>query len=107
VATDNTQAVIDHHSKALLAGDLDAVMDDYTEDSVFISNLGGVMKGLDAIRSAFAAAGAFPGFEETSAIVEGECAYNTWKMDGIAFASDTFIVREGKIAVQTVAMVFA
>jgi ketosteroid isomerase-like protein len=106
VSTANTQAVIDHHSKALLAGDLDAVMDDYTEDSMFISNLGGVMKGLDAIRSAFAAAGTFGGFEETLTLVEGECAYNTWKMDGVKFASDTFIVRDGKIVVQTVALVF-
>jgi ketosteroid isomerase-like protein len=81
-------------------------MDDYTEDSMFISNLGGAMKGLAAIRSAFAAAGEFPGFEETFMLVEGDCAYNTWKMDGIKFASDTFIVRDGKIVVQTVAMVF-
>jgi uncharacterized protein (TIGR02246 family) len=102
-----TQAVLDHHSKALLAGDLDGVMADYSEDSVFITNLGGVMKGLDAIRSAFAAAGDFAGHQETSVCVDGEFAYITWKMTGITFAADTFVVRDGTIVLQTVAMVFA
>jgi len=72
VSADITKAVIDHHVTALLAGDIDAVMADYTEDWVLISNLGGVVKGLAAIRAMIAAAGEFPGFEETAARIEGE-----------------------------------
>ena len=106
VTATDTRAVLDHHSKALLAGDLDGVMEDYTEESVFISNLGGAVKGRDVIRSMFAAAGDFAGHEETSVYVEGEYAYVTWKMAGVTFASDTFVVRNGKIVLQTVAMVF-
>ena len=46
---------LDHHLAALLVGDVDGLMQDYTDDSVFISNLSGVLKGLDAIWSMFAA----------------------------------------------------
>ena len=52
--TDETKAILDHHNAMLDAGDVDGIMEDYTEDSVFISNLGGVAKGLEAIRGVFA-----------------------------------------------------
>jgi ketosteroid isomerase-like protein len=106
MTTDETRAVLDHHTKALLAQDLDAVMEDYDENSVFISNLGGVVTGLDALRAIFGAAGGISGFEETSVHVEGEAAYTTWKTAGVAFGTDTFVIRNGKVALQTVAMVF-
>jgi len=107
MSSDNTQAIVDHHSKALLAGDIDGVMEDYTDASVLITNLGGVVKGRDALRAAFEAAGAFSGFEETSAHVEGDLAYVTWKMTGISLGTDTFVVSNGKIVMQTATFVFA
>ena len=63
--------------------------------------------GIPAIRPMFANAGAMPGFEQTSQHVEGDVGFVTWKADGIAFGTDTFLLRDGKIAVQTVALHFA
>jgi ketosteroid isomerase-like protein len=93
---------------ALESGDLDDVMADYTEDSVFISNLGGVIKGLEAIRGVFSmSVGAMAGFEAGVEHVDGEIAFVTWKAEGIALGTDTFVVRDGKVAAQTVVLHFA
>jgi len=62
-----TEAVVEHHMAALQAGDIDTVMEDYTDESVFIINLGGVFTGKDAIRPFFEAAGQPAGFTRTSA----------------------------------------
>ena len=35
----STRAVLDHHLAALLAGDVDGLMRDYADDSLFISDL--------------------------------------------------------------------
>ena len=106
--TDATKAVLDHHMAALDAGDLDDIMSDYTEDSVFISNLGGVVKGLEAIRGVFAmTADGMAGFESGVEHVDGEIAFVTWKADGIALGTDTFVVRDGKVTAQTVVLHFA
>jgi ketosteroid isomerase-like protein len=108
MSTEDTKAVLDHHSETLAAGDLDGLMDDYTEDSVFISNLGGVAKGLDAIRANFAAlTDGLPGHEPLGEHVDGDIAYVWWKADGIAFGTDTFLVQDGKIVTQTVGLHFA
>ena len=105
--TDETKAVLDHHTAVLEAGDLDGIMEDYTEDSVFISNLGGVVKGLDGIRAVFAmSAGNMPGVEFGVEHVDGEIAFVTWKAEGIPLGTDTFVVRDGKIAAQTVVLHF-
>jgi ketosteroid isomerase-like protein len=107
VSSDETQAVVDHHMAALNTGDIDTLMEDYTDESVFIINLGGVFTGKEAIRPFFEASGQMPGFERTSVHVAGDTYYVTWTADGIAFGTDTLIVRDGKIAVQTVAIVLA
>ena len=107
MSTDETRAVVEHHMAALQAGDIDAVMEDYTDESVFIINLGGVFTGRDAIRPFFEASGSMPGFTETASHAEGDTFYVTWTADGISFGTDTLVVRDGKIAVQTVAVVLA
>ena len=105
MSTEDTKAVLDHHQEMLDAGDVDGLMSDYTEDSVFITNLGGAVKGLEGIRSVFAAtAGGMPGFELLGEVVEGDVAYIWWTSEGIPFGTDTFVVRDGKIATQTVAL---
>ncbi len=107
MSTEQTKAILDHHMEALDAGDLDGLLGDYTEESVFISNLGGVVKGLEGIRAVFAvAAGATPGFEQAVEHVDGEVGYIVWKAENIAFGTDTFVIRDGKILVQTVALHF-
>jgi ketosteroid isomerase-like protein len=101
----DTKAILDHHQAALDAGDVDDLMTDYTEDSVFISNLGGAVKGLDGIRGIFAAtSGGMPGFELVAEHIDGDVAFIVWKADNIPFGTDTFVIREGKIATQTVAL---
>jgi uncharacterized protein (TIGR02246 family) len=106
----DTRAVVEHHLEALKAGDVEATMSDYTEDSVVVAG-GAVTSGLDALRSMFA--GAFetmfkPGaskFTLDTLDVEGEYALITWKLSfeggEISFGTDTFHVRDGKIMGQT------
>lgn len=111
MSTEQTEAMMEHHSEALAAevmdeAALDELLSDYHEDAVFISNLGGVVRGHDAIRAIFSSAGSLAGFEQTSKHVDGDTGYVTWKADGIPFGTDTFVLRDGKIAVQTVALHF-
>ena len=107
MGADETRAVVEGHMAALQAGDIDRVMEDYTDESVFIINLGGVFRGRDAIRPFFEASGTMPGFVETAAYAEGDAYYVTWSADGIDLGSDTIVVRDGKIALQTVVVVLA
>ena len=105
MSTETTREVIEHHLAALEVGDIDEVMKDYSDDSVFIINLGGVLTSLEAIRGFFVAAGLPKGFTRTDVRVEGDVFYVTWVADGITFGTDTLIVREGTIVAQTVAVV--
>ena len=107
-----TQAVLDHHLAAFGAGDTHEILADYTEQSVLIT-ADGTIRGLDALREAFDGffGGLFaPGtydFTMEALTVEGEVAYIVWHADcasaDVALGTDTFIVRDGKIAVQTFA----
>lgn len=107
-----TRQVFEHHSRALARGDVDDVLSDYTEDSVVIT-ASGVRKGRKAIRGAFEGfvAGLLkPGtyeFTLDSLSVEGEIAYVIWHAKcataNIVLGTDTFVVKDGKIAVQTFA----
>ena len=107
-SSDETRAVVEHHMAALQAGDIDTVMEDYTDESVFIINLGGVFTGRDAIRPVLRGRRApCPGSPRPPPTPQGDTFYVTWTADGIAFGTDTLVVRDGKIAVQTVAVVLA
>jgi ketosteroid isomerase-like protein len=107
MGADETRAMVERHMAALQSGDIDTVMEDYTDESVFIINLGGIFKGRAAIRPFFEASGAMPGFAQADAYVEGDAYFVTWSADGIELGSDTIVVREGKIVLQTVTVVLA
>ena len=107
MSTEETRTVVEHHMAALHAGEIDAVMEDYTDDSVFIINLGGVFTGREAIRPFFEASAGMPGFTEIASFAEGDAYYVTWTADGIQLGSDTIVVRDGKIALQTVVVALA
>jgi len=107
MGADETRAVVEHHMAALQAGDIDRVMEDYTDESVFMINLGGVFVGPDAIRPFFEASAGMPGFAETASWTEGDAHFVTWTAEGIQQGADTIVVRDGKIAVQTVVVVLA
>jgi ketosteroid isomerase-like protein len=108
----DTQAVFEHHLAALGNGDVEEILQDYTEESVVLT-ADAAYKGRDAVRGFFSAAvaGLFkPGtYNITVDVVrvEGEVAYCVWHAScagaEIVLATDTFVVRDGKIAVQTFA----
>ena len=107
----STRDVLDHHLQCFGAGDLEGTLADYTADSTLLTP-DGALRGLPAIREFFARVYAEFGKPGTTVsmrqlLVEGECAFICW--DGetsdntYEAASDTFLVRDGRIAVQTFA----
>ena len=103
-----TEATLAHHLQAIGEG-VDAIMTDYTEDSVLLTP-NGPLRGLEAIAGFFTAmiAGLPPGFMEAFSLdrqdVEGEIAYIVWSAGDLApLGTDTFVIRDGKIMIQTFA----
>lgn len=112
----DTRAVVEHHLEALKAGDVEETLRDYTEESILITG-GEVARGLAALRAIFEPAcqtlfkpGTFT-FTLDSLVAEGEYALITWRLrfEGgeITFGTDTFLVRDGKIVMQTGAVQMA
>lgn len=102
------QEVFQHHAEALMAGDLDGIVADYSDDAVFITP-DGALYGKDGIRQAFTRLlSDLPSAEwdVPTTIFEGDVLFIEWKAvaektmaeDGI----DTFVFRDGMIRVQTV-----
>lgn len=110
---DNTTLqVLEHHLDALAAGDLDAILSDYTDDSTLIGPDGPV-KGRQAIRAFFKSGvdslfkpGTYEFTMDTLQVAD-DIAYIVWHANcasaDIVFGTDTFLIRDGKIAVQTFA----
>src|SRR5215470_9431204 len=105
----STKDVLDHHTKALRDGDLNAVLADYASDAVLFTK-DGRCKGPDAIRPVFAAiVSEFskPGtkLNRTQQLIDGDYAYILWTAETAdnfyEMATDTFVVREGKIVAQS------
>lgn len=106
-----TRAVLDHHWETFVANDLEGVMEDYTEESVLITP-DATYVGLDEIRQNFINAfKAFPvqGGKLTlnqSKVVK-DVGYILWEADvpefNLTYATDSFIIRNGKIIRQTYA----
>lgn len=111
--TNETDAVLENHLSAAQRGDLEAVLSDFSEDSVLFLPQGPVrgMAGLRAFYNELLTRppAGFPGaFELLRRDVDGEVAYIVWKAEpGVRLATDTFIVRGRKILVQTFAASFA
>jgi len=102
------QEVFQHHAEALGAGDLDAIVEDYSDDAVFITP-DGIKRGKDGIREAFTqlladvpnADWALP-----TQIYDGDVLFLEWTATAAATkvedGIDTFIFRDGQIRLQTV-----
>lgn len=106
-----TATTLAHHLQAILQTDVDAIMRDYTEESVLVTQ-NGQLVGLTAIRGFFTQFIASSPPELLKAItlthqeITGEIAFIVWKAEPfIPFATDTFLVRDDTILVQTFAMV--
>jgi ketosteroid isomerase-like protein len=105
-----TATTLTQHLQAILETDVDAIMRDHTDVSVLVTP-NGQLAGLTAIRSFFTQFIASSPPELLRAItltnqeVTGEIAYIIWKAEPfIPFASDTFLIRDDLIVVQTFAM---
>jgi len=105
----STKYIIDHHLQAFANRDLKGVLADYAPDAVFFTPQG-PLRGPDAIRPLFQAMiaeFAKPGaeFKMKEQFVEGDYAYILWTAETAdnvyELGTDTFIVRDGKIAAQS------
>jgi hypothetical protein len=106
-----TRAVIEHHWKSFQDRDLDALMSDYTDESIFITP-DKTFRGLAEIRESYAQAFVvFPkdstSMQVNKTIVEDDLGYILWEATvpkfKLPYASDTFVIRNGKIVRQTYA----
>ncbi|MHC3438878.1 nuclear transport factor 2 family protein [Natrialbaceae archaeon A-gly3] len=111
MASSATESVLEHHLEAFTGQDLEAIMADYTEESVVVTNMG-TFRGLEEIEGLFA--DLFEEFsQEGSSItldeqtVEDEFAYIVWHAETpenvYEFATDTFHIPDDEIVFQTFA----
>jgi len=107
----STKSVIENHLKRFGERDLNGVLADYAPAAVLFTPQG-PLRGVDAIRpfmeallAEFGKPGATFGLKHAS--VEGDYAYILWEAETADnvydMATDTFAVRDGKIAVQSFA----
>lgn len=102
------QEIFQHHVGALIAGNIDEIVADYTDDAVFITP-GGVLRGKESVREGFTKLLTdLPNakWEVPTQTFESDVLFIEWNavseagraMDGI----DTFVFGEDGIRVQTV-----
>ena len=103
--------VVDNHIRCFREGDIEGVVADYSTDAILFTPAG-PLRGRSEIKTLFKtllAEFAKPGASEKvhTAIFEGDYAYLIWSGETAdnfyELATDTFIVRDGKIAVQSFA----
>jgi ketosteroid isomerase-like protein len=102
------QEVFAHHAEVLIAGDVEGIVSDYSDDAVFITP-DGVRRGKDGVREAFVKLlGDVPSAEwdVPTQIYEGDVLFIEWSADSertrVEDGIDTFVFRDGLIRVQTV-----
>ncbi len=107
----STKNVIDNHLKSFGEGDLNGILSDYAPGAVLFTP-DGPLKGVDAIGTLFQAMlteFGKPGatFSLKHLTVEGDIGYILWTAETAdnvyEVGTDTFVVRDGKIAVQSFA----
>jgi hypothetical protein len=107
----STGDALDHHLKSFVEYHLDGELADYSADAVLFVPTG-ALKGPDAIKQLFQALipeFAKPGssFTMLQRSIEGDHAYIIWTAEiadnSYEFATDTFVVRNGKIVAQSFA----
>jgi len=107
----STKEVLDHHLQCFGEGNLEGILADYSSDAVLFMPAG-PLNGPDAIKSvleAMLSEFAKPGasFTMHQQCVEGDYAYILWNAEtadnSYDAATDTFVVRNGKIVAQSFA----
>ena len=104
-----TGATLSRHLQAFASRSVDAVMQDYTEESVFVIP-DGPLHGLGEIRNFFSTfidtlpAGFLEAFKIQKLEVVGELGYLLWEASPwVLLGTDTFFVRNKHIMLQTFA----
>jgi len=106
-----TKDVLDNHLKCFGEGDLKGILSDYARGAVLFTP-NGPLKGVDSIKPLFEqliAEFGKPGatFSMKLQSVEGDYAYILWAAETAdnvyEMATDTFVVRDGKIIAQSFA----
>lgn len=108
----STESVVDHHLSSFVSGNLDEIMEDFTDESILLGPTA-TLRGRDAIRSLFAEffetlfrPGSYTLTVDRQEIV-GELAYIVWRSENedadVTLGTDTWLVRNGKIVYQTFA----
>ena len=106
-----TEKVIQHHLAAFGSGDMDALLSDYTEESVVLTP-DTTLIGLDQIKALFANMGSMFPAEGSEFVLDrmdinNELGYIIWHANTpivkIPLGTDTYIVKDGKIIKQTFA----
>ena len=107
----STKDVVDHHLQCFGEGDLKGILSDYAPGAVLFTP-GGPLRGADAMRPLYQAMIAEfgkPGavFSMRQQSVDGDYGYILWTAETAdnvyEVATDTFVVRDGKIVVQSFA----
>lgn len=107
--SETSKKIILNHLNSFQLNDLNAVMGDYTNESVLITQ-DGTYRGLDAIKSFFVRLIIhFPkdksSFDLDSLVIEDEFVYIVWHARtpslNVPLGSDTFVICNGKIHQQT------
>ena len=107
-STRTPQEIFQHHAEVLIAGDIDGLVSDYSDDAVFITPAG-TLHGKDGVRQGFEKLlSDLPNAEwdVPTQIFEGDVLFIEWNArtqsaraeDGI----DTFVFADGLIRAQTV-----
>lgn len=105
-------AVLQRHIEAVKGGQVDAILDDYTIDSLILTQKG-KKSGKEGVKSVFGDVSEQfkkPGltFSVKNQIVQGEIAYVVWSAqtedDQYGIITETFVIQNGKIASQTMAL---
>ncbi len=102
------QEVFQHHGAVLVAGDIDGIVSDYTDDALFITPAG-TLHGKDGVREGFVKLLSdlpHANWELPTQIFENDVLFLEWRAesehtkaeDGI----DTFVFQDGLIRAQTV-----
>lgn len=108
--TEQSITLLQDHITAVAKGDLAAMADHYTDESVLILP-DQTLKGQGQVRGFYAhllasmPANWVAGFKLIRQDVQGEVAYILWQAPPlVSLATDTFVIRNGKIVAQTFAL---
>jgi hypothetical protein len=108
MSTEETKAVVGHHIQSMARGNMEAILSDFTEESVVYWSEGS-SKGLAEIQVSVehflnsVPEGFWKNAKTLRAVFDGEVGYTLWESAGVPLGTDTYIVRNGKIMVKTFA----